>query len=94
MGNEKGLGAHGHITIPGQKLLLIRMGGEALHIVNLGADANGLAHDLHFFSAIDNLAAQGALGLEAGEYYAAFLTPQIVLQMVQNTSGIGHTAGG
>ena len=94
MGYKERLGTGGHSAIPSHKLLLVRMGGEALHIVNFSADADGLTHNLHFFRTINNLSAQGALSLEAGENYAAFLAPQIVLQMVQNTACVGHAAGG
>ena len=75
MGYKKGLGRGLHAAVPSHKLLLISMSGKSLHIVYLGANTDGFTHNLYFFSAIDNLATQRALCLEASENHAAFLAP-------------------
>ena len=69
------------------------MGRKALHIVNFGVDSDVLAHNLNAFNTFYQPASDSALCLIAGKYYAAVLTPQIMLKVMQNTSGICHAAG-
>ena len=69
------------------------MGRKSLHIVNFGVDSDILAHNLNTLNTFYQPASDSALRLIAGKHYAAVLTPQIMLKVMQNTSGICHTAG-
>ena len=64
------------------------MGGKALHIVNFGVDSDILAHNLNALNTFYQPASDSAFCLIAGKYYTAVLTPQIMLKVMQNTTGV------
>ena len=72
---------------------LIRMAADALYLFYMGFDFYRFTKQLYFFSSLDNTAAQCAYRLISGKENGAFRSPEIMLQMVSDTSGITHACG-
>ena len=88
----------GHIVLEGvnplQQSGVVGVAAHAHQIVNLGFHGNGLPEELQLFGALQNNPAQGAGGLEPHKHHRAFPAPQIVLEMVADSPGFAHAAGG
>ena len=67
--------------------------GVAQHF-DMGVYRDVIAQDAHPFGAVLNGVAEGAYRLISHKEDGAFVAPQIVLQMVADTSRLAHAAGG
>ena len=79
---------------PFQQMIPVRVGAEAGKVLQAGPDGDLLAEELHALRSLQQLAAQGALSLEAHEEDCTFRTPEVVLQVVPDAARVAHAGGG
>ena len=78
---------------PANELLRVSMGGKAFHHLYRRPHSDFLAHHADALHAVHKAAPQTALRLIPGEENRGFRPPEVVFQMMENTPGVGHTAG-
>ena len=79
---------------PVDQPLLIRMTAQSRHFPDLSAHGNRLTEQLHFVSTLYQCPAQCSHRLIADEQDRTLRSPQIMLQMMPDTSCITHTGCG
>ena len=79
---------------PVHQMIVVGVGAEALEVHDLGPHGDVLAKQLHAGRTVQQVPAQRTRGLEAHEHHGAVAPPEVVLQVVADTSGIAHAAGG
>ena len=70
------------------------MSTHTLQLDDLSTDLHGFAKQCYRFGSLDNASTQRALCLIANEQNGVFRLPQVVFQVVFNSSGFAHTTGG
>ena len=75
-------------------MIPVRVGAEAGEVLQTGPDGDFLAEELHALRPLQQLAAQGALPLEAHEEHGALRPPEVVLQVVADAARVAHAGGG
>ena len=83
-----------HIAQPLEQMVVIRMGAETLEVHDLRLHGDLLAEELDAVSAIQQMATERAGGLEAYEHHRVLCTPEIVLEMMADTTRVAHTGCG
>ena len=68
-----------HMVDPVQQVVPVRVGGQALEVMDGGVHRDVLAEEADLLGAVEQVAAQGALTLVAHEDDGALLPPQVVL---------------
>ena len=68
----------GEVGGPGQQMVPVRVGAEALEVLQMGLDGDLLAEELHALRALQQGAAQGSLPLVAHENHGALRPPEVV----------------
>ena len=66
------------------------MGAHAVHFFNVGFYLDLLSEKPHRLTAFNQAASQRPHRLVAGEYDRTLRSPQVMLQMVADTSGVTH----
>ena len=79
---------------PGEQAVAVGVAADAGESAHLGGDADVFAKELDLLRALDDLAAERALGLIADEEDGGLFAPEVVLQMVADAAGVAHAAGG
>ena len=78
---------------PAEQTIPIRMRAQALEVYNPSLDSDLLSKEFHALYAVQQTAAQTALGLEPHKDHRALFPPEIVLQVMPDSPGITHTRG-
>ena len=93
--HEDVLGLGGlHVLDPGQQVIPVGVGGEALEVHDLRPDGDLLAEELHALGPVQQSTAQGALALVADEDNGAVRPPEVVLQVVADAARVAHAGSG
>lgn len=79
---------------PVQEFALVGVPAEFVDLGDFGAEAHGFAEDGDFFLFVEDLAAEGVLGLEAGDQDGVAWIADGVAEVVDDAAGFGHAAGG
>ena len=72
-------------------MVMVSVRAESGKIDDLGPDGHVLAEELDAVDPVQQVAAQGARGLEAHEHHGAVGAPEVILQMVADTARVAHT---
>ena len=78
---------------PSQQAVPVGMGGEPLEVDDAGLHGDLFPKELDRLHPIQQPAAQSPLALIAHKDYGALSSPQVVLEMVPDPSGIAHAGG-
>ena len=94
--NHEHMGSLRRIKVldPVHQVVVIGVRAEAGEVDDLGPDGHVLAEELDTVGPIQQVAAQGARGLEAHEHHGAVGAPEVILQMVADTARVAHTGSG
>ena len=92
--HENGLGFLVKVVNPIQQTFFVRVTADTGKLMDFGVDFNGFTEQPHFLSAFHNVAPQCADGLIAYKEDGTFWTPEIMFQMMADTSRFAHAGSG
>ena len=77
-----------------EEFFAVGVGGEAVHLCDVGVEGDHVAEDGDFAPVVLDLAAQRVFGLVAGEEDGVVVVAEVMFEVVENASGFAHAGGG